>query len=35
MNIKDKVAIVIGGVGGIGFPTVQALLKNEASYKKK
>ncbi|CAB0043612.1 unnamed protein product [Trichogramma brassicae] len=30
MIIKDKVAIVTGGTGGIGFATVQALLRHGA-----
>ncbi|XP_032458036.1 alcohol dehydrogenase 1 [Nasonia vitripennis] len=32
MNVKDKVAIVTGGTGGIGFATVQALLRHGAKY---
>ncbi|KAJ8687886.1 hypothetical protein QAD02_023681 [Eretmocerus hayati] len=32
MEIKDKVAIVTGGTGGIGFATVQALLQHGAKY---
>ncbi|KAL7304571.1 hypothetical protein TKK_0003354 [Trichogramma kaykai] len=32
MIIKDKVAIVTGGTGGIGFATVQALLRHGAKY---
>lgn len=30
MDIKDKVAIVTGGTGGIGFATVQALIRHGA-----
>lgn len=30
MNIENKIAIVTGGMGGIGFATVQHLLRNEA-----
>ncbi|XP_058791660.1 alcohol dehydrogenase-like [Phymastichus coffea] len=32
MDIKNKVAIVTGGTGGIGFATVQALLKNGVKH---
>ncbi|XP_058792633.1 uncharacterized protein LOC131665051 [Phymastichus coffea] len=32
MEVKDKVVIVTGGTGGIGFAAVQALLRHEAKY---
>ena len=34
MDVKDKVAIVTGGSGGIGFATVQTLLKHGAKVKR-
>ena len=30
MDIKNKVAMVTGGTGGIGFATVEELLRNGA-----
>lgn len=33
MEIKDKVIIITGGTGGIGFATVQALLKHGAKVR--
>ena len=35
MEIQNKVAIITGGIGGIGFTTVQYFLKNGAEVNIK